>query len=306
MVDALFADGFRSMIRLPFKPAVDLAEVERHLKGNLTPRLLLLLDAVEELQVRTPEWSMSAAVARQRRGDHDEVLLESDYGDEHWLVFRRNVPILDPGLVAALEGAWKEVTKVGVAIGVPLGEGDRPVRSEAQPLHVYFPTEETTGSALLLHGDFVLELDRRHIAGSPEAEPFNRWLVGELAALTGDVAERLARLYPGDGRVINALAPVGPASGFGEELRRATIEALSARSFVPLLDGRIASPVETAVLPDAIRSHENAYALLETATLPKLVAPSVERIRGRMRLSRRATRSRGAVRRGGGGGARNP
>lgn len=275
-MDVLLADGFRSLIRLPFKTGVNRSDVESHLHDNLTPRLLLLLDAVEDLQVRTPNWSLSARVVRERRADHDEVLLESDDGDEHWLVFRRKVPIPDRSLVANLEGAWKDVNTVGVAVGVPLATDNIPIRSQPQALHVYFPTEEATGSSLLLHADFVLELDRRHIAASPEAEPFNRWLAGELATLTGEVAERLADLFPADGRVVDVLAPLGPPRGFAQELWQATVDSLAARRFVPLMDGRVTSPADAAVLPNALRGLEEAYAFLDTSELSALVARSVD------------------------------
>jgi hypothetical protein len=142
---------------------------------------------------------------------------------------------LDRELVDPIGEAWRLVEEVHVAAAVPLDESGLPAHGSAQPLHVYFPTEERTGFSIILQGDFALELDRRHVARSPQMRPYNEWMVTELASLVGEVAESLARRFGGAPSVVAALAPPGQPDGFGEVAFDACIEALGQATFVPTI-----------------------------------------------------------------------
>ena len=100
------------MFRLPFRDDVDRLAVAAHLKSTLSPRLLLFLDAVDQLELIGTSDDFVATAVKQRHEDHTEVLVEARGRTEHWLVFEREVEIPDKDLVAPLGDAWREVERV--------------------------------------------------------------------------------------------------------------------------------------------------------------------------------------------------
>lgn len=208
-IEEMLAEGYRTVFRLPLRPGVERDEVAQHLAATLTPRLLLFLDATDELQLEGTGQDFVVTAARERTDSVTEMLLESQGDTEHWLVFERAVDIPEKGLVAPLGDAWSEVERVRVAAAVPLDAGGLPTRLEPQPLHVYFPTQEESGFGLIVQADFALELDRRRIATNPEAAPFNRWLLSELAVLLGrEVTAGLTARFPNEAAVVTAMSVV--------------------------------------------------------------------------------------------------
>lgn len=263
LVEDLLADGYRTLLRLPFKAGVDRTLVSSHLQETVLPRLLLFLDAVDELHLSGTSHDFTAVVVREPHEDHQEVLLDTGSAEERFLVFRKRLEITDRSILDGLGSAWKEVESVGVGVAVPLDNVGAPCGGPPQPLHVYFPTEESTGLPLVLHADFALELDRRHIASTPESVPYNDWLGLELARYSAEVVSALANLHPRSPGVISALAPVDAATGFGSRVRSNIFDLLSEVAFVPCVDGRVRTPAETRLLPgtapDAARVHAYAY-----------------------------------------------
>jgi len=277
IIAALVDGGFRSVLRFPFKDGVTKCIVESHLHATLTPRLLLLLGHTERLEVTGTSRDFAATVARDLQSDCLEVLLDVDGSIEHWLVFSRQVMIPEAGLIDGLGDTWKHVERVGVSAAVRLDDDGRPSYGQVQPLHVYFPTVERSGLPLILHGDFALELDRRHVSRTPEAAPYNEWLADQLADLVATtVAPLLSERFPGDASVVAALAPVGTPSDFGESAFARIIERLASARFIPAIDGRARLPGEVALLPDSIPDAAEAHRYLHVAGLGRLAIAQVE------------------------------
>jgi hypothetical protein len=276
LVEAFLHKGFTTVVRLPFAPGVSREQVARDVLATLSPRILLFLQATDRLEVEGTERDFVATRVREPSGRASEVLLETGATTKHWLVFEHRVDIADPGLVQPLGDAWAKVEAVRVAVAVPLGADGKPTADEPCPLHVHFPTEETTGLPLILHGDFALDLDRRRVAISPEARPFNAWLSRELAEFAAStVAPELAARYPSEPSVVSVLAPRGPAHGFGEHIRADWLERLRTSRFIPALDGKPRIAAE-AILRPALPDPASADRFLDLADLGNMVMAPVE------------------------------
>ena len=276
-IEEMLAEGYRTVFRLPLRPGVGRDEVAQHLAATLTPRLLLFLDATDELQLEGTGHDFVATAARERNDSVTEMLLESQGDTEHWLVFERAVDIPEKGLVAPLGDAWSEVERVRVAAAVPLDADGLPTRLEPQPLHVYFPTQEESGFGLIVQADFALELDRRRIATNPEAAPFNRWLLSELAGLVGrEVTAGLAARYPDEAAVVTAVSVVGSPSSLGNALVDEAVNAMRETAFVPTASGEARQPEDCLLLVDSVPDAATAWEMIDTAGLGALVLSGVE------------------------------
>lgn len=294
-------EGFRTILRFPFKDGVDRQSVQSHVISTLSPRVLLFLGAVDQLQLRGTSDDFEAHVKRERHGYYSEALLETGGSLEHWLVFEREVPIPERSLVTPLGDAWKEIEKVRVAAAIPLDKQQQATQSDkkgdgigkSEPLTVYFPTEETSGLPFVLQADFALELDRRHIARSPEAEPYNQWLAHELGCLVAeDVAPRLDELLPDGASAVAAIAPRmmasvphrGPRFGigsppaprteatpFGQVVLDRCVEALRNARFITCVDGEKRCPSEVYLPPALMPTPEESYDVLELSQFGILV-----------------------------------
>lgn len=276
-VRELVTTGFRSVLRFPFKTVVHRDIVDEHLHSTLSPRLLLLLAHTERLEVTGTSRDFRATIVREAHRDCVEALLDVDAALEHWLVFTNQIPIPDRALTERLGDTWKTVGRVSVSAAVRLGPDGRPDHGVVQPLHVYFPTVERSGLPLILHGDFALELDRRHVSRTPEAAPYNDWLADELADMVADtVAPSLSTRFSADARVVRALAPAGSPSDFGESVYAKVIERLATARFIPAVDGRARLPGEVALLPDSIPDAAEAHRLLDLEGLGRLAIAGVE------------------------------
>lgn len=277
LVDELKTGGFQTVIRLPFRVGVTRAEVSRDVRLMLSPRVLLFLQATRQLEVEGTSGDFVAIRGTDNAGLATETSLEVGNTTEHWLVFERRLAVSDPALTAPLGDAWSEVDEVRVAMALPLRANGRPGGDETFPLHVHFPTEEATGLSAIVHGDFVLDLDRRRLALAPEAQPYNAWLSQELAALVGiEVAPYLAERYPMDASVVSALSPRGVATGFGDHVLADYVDALRTSRFLPAIDGKPRMPSEAILrppLPDPTVSDQ----FLELVDLGNLVLAAAER-----------------------------
>lgn len=277
LIEDLRAGGFRTILRLPFKPGVEPDAVQAHVQATITPKLLLFLDAVDQLELVGTGHDFSAMAVRQPQDGYVETLLEAEDAAEHWLIFERRIPVPDRSLVKALGDAWKEVEQVRVAAAVQLDHSGSPSSGPGRPLHVYFPTQEQGGFPFILQADFALELDRRHIARSPEAEPYNAWLAQQLGQLIGEhVAPLLAKRFPRNAAVVASLAPQDQPSGFGQVVWDHCVDCLKSSVFVPCMDGELRSPGQTVLLPGTVPSCSEAHAALEVADWDHLVLPEIE------------------------------
>ena len=275
----LAEDGFRTVLRLPFRAGVDAVAVAAQVRATIAPELLLFLDATSELQVVGTSADFRAEVVREQADDHEEVLLEvTGSRDLHHLVYRAQVPVADRSLVAELGKAWQEVEHVRVAVAVPIDDDGLPCSGAPQPLHVYFPTEEASGLPLLLHADFALDLDRKRVAATPQALAYNAWLSSCLVRFIAEtVVPSLARLATSDasGAVVRAVAPSGVPTGFGVQLHASLLEALRDAAFLPCADGTTRPPTAARLLPASVPDPFRVQALAPTAAGP-CVVPGLE------------------------------
>ena len=258
----LRGDGFTTVIPLPFNDNVDRETVEAHLLENLHPRLLLFLPHVDHLELRGTSGDFSAEVSREPEGGVEHVLLgttepsdesEPTETSEEWFIYRGSV-VPDTAVLAPLGEAWTSVRETRFAIAVPLDGDGQPLVSETFPLHVYFPTDELPGLRVAVHAEWVLTMDRRQIATTPEAVSFNRMLVhalGDFVATT--VAHDLVARTDASATAVEALVPVtaAPSGAGGTAVRTRWIQALLAASFLPAADGRLRPPSELRPCPEA-------------------------------------------------------
>jgi hypothetical protein len=277
-VQTCFDEGYVTVLQLPLKDGIHRDKVENDLLRTLTPRTLLLLDATERLEVKGTSQDFTATRAVVERKGYVEALLElSDGTLEQWLVFRCSLPIEDSSLTKPLGRNWSEVTEVGIAAAFPLNEAGQPDPGAAIPLHVYFQSEEITGFSFIVHGDFVLDLDRRHVSESPEAIAYNSWLLEHFSRyLAAEIAPCLCRLYPESGSPVAALAPEVQATGFGARLQEACLKELRDSPFVRVVSGSHLAPSETILLPDDLIEPRLAHHFADLIEHSNLALASVE------------------------------
>ncbi|MDP3968990.1 MAG: DUF3883 domain-containing protein [Nocardioides sp.] len=275
----LRADGFATVIRLPIRSDVERATVARHLVENLYPRLLLFLPNIDHLELRGTDSDFAAEVARQDDGTVEHVLVETDHGSEEWLIYR-GAATPNPAVLEPMGEAWSEVKTVRFAVAVPLDEDSQPVSSETFPLHVYFPTEESPGLHIAVHAEWALTMDRRRIAGTPEAIEFNRFLLDSVADFVAtSVAVDLVERSGETAASVNVLLPleVEGIDGGAARLVNRWRELLSEVAFLPFVDDALHRPVDAQLLPAGVPDPRSAHAL---TVLPpdETMRPDVEAI----------------------------
>lgn len=276
VIRAAHDDGLTTALRLPLRKDLPRAQVEHQLQGSLLPRLLLFLRGVEELELAGTSSDFKAVVTRESHDLHEEVLLETNGSIEHWLMYRHWIEV-EPELVTPLGDAWAEVERVHVAVAVPLDEEGIPRSDTLFPLHVYFPTEEKTGLPVVVNGDFALQLDRRQLATSPEASPYNESLVQSAAEfLANVVAPDLAGRFRGTAAGAVAVAPRASPTGVAEQFIRWCTEALVGSRFLPAVDGELKLPAEGLLLPEKTPDPQVAHRHLDLRAHGRVLVAPVE------------------------------
>jgi hypothetical protein len=289
----LRGDGFTTVIRLPFNEGVDRETVEEHLLDNLHPRLLLFLPQVDHLELRGTSGGFSGEVSRAPDDGAEHVLLDTDGTSEEWFIYRGSI-VPDAAALAPLGDAWTSVKETRFAVAVPLDDGGQPLVSETFPLHVYFPTDEQPGLRVAVHAEWVLTMDRRQIATTPEAVAFNRMLVhalGDFVATT--VAHDLVERTDASASAIEALVPaaIAPSGAGGTAVRTKWTQALLAASFLPAADGQLRPPSELRPLPHSLPDPERAHQVAKL-DLGHTLRPDVEPATRCTDLPRRGARHR--------------
>ena len=253
VVNAL-GEGFRTVIRLPFRSDVSREMVDQTLADTLHPQVLLFLDHLDRLVVSGTSEDFEASVERDDDGDYSEVLLDCNGALEHFLVFRTERKIPDQKLVADLGGAWEKVGAVRLFAAVPLAEDGLPQSEGSEFLHVYFPTEEDSGLAFILNADFQLDAARLRIASAPNTVGYNEWLTDELASLVAQtVVPALLGRFDNHPRVAAAVLYPEPAGAWPKRLRARLVQLLAESAFVPCVDGGARSPQDVRLLPSSVR-----------------------------------------------------
>jgi Protein NO VEIN, C-terminal len=263
-VEALLASGAVTVIRLPFRRGLKAHRVRQDLEESLPPEVLLFADAVDTLEIRsqslTVQWQRTSG---RRVGVGRLVHLHSESGGSRsWLVAKSTVPLPRALRDELRDPLWTRVPRVSVATALPWKKG-RGIDAKAPPLpvHVYFPTEDELGRALLVHGDFYVSSNRRRIE--------TRGSGGRVSELVAQGAVRLAaRLaqsvtdqgYP----LLRALAVTGAVDGFGGTLGTLLEDALGQARIARPADGsRARRPRDLARLSTRLPVHqERELALL--------------------------------------------
>lgn len=278
-ITRLRSDGFATVIRLPIRSGVARETVAQHLVTNLYPRLLLFLPDVDHLELGGTDSDFSAEVARQDDGTVEHVLIETDSGSEEWLIYR-GAASPERDVLEPMGEAWSEVDEVRFAVAVPLDQDSQPLTSETFPLHVYFPTEETPGLHVAVHAEWALTMDRRRIAGTPEAIEFNRFLLDSVADfVASSVAVDLVNRSGQSAASVNALLPLDgqDLDGGARRLVDRWRTLLSEVDFLPFVDDTLRKPVDAQLLPAGVPDPHAAHTL---TTLPpaKTLRPDVESV----------------------------
>ena len=252
LVESILAEGFRTVLRFPYHAGTTSEKVAADLERLVAPRLLLFLDSVDRLEVVGTGHDFEAQAVREGNRLPSRVLVEVGDTLEDWSVFRRRHPIEDRSLLEGLGTAWEQVEEITVAAAVRYDSSGHLDVGHAEPLHVYFPTEEHTGMGVLLHADFPLELDRRHVSRAPETSAYRGWLVGLLADLVADEVAPFLAGGENPSSAVRALAERRARSDFGGVIWEAVLDRLRSSSFIPTVDGSVQRPSEVVVRPDAM------------------------------------------------------
>lgn len=212
----LLDDGAITVIRLPFGARVDRASIEQNLAENLSPCTLLLMPALNALEVvDAHQWSRRRG--RKLAGGQVHQIRDQTRKSTSWFVARKRISV-SPRLIRNLDSdLWASVHDLEVLVGFPWNKGSISPPTRAEAIHVYFPTEETTGRSVLLHGDFFLESSRRHIQKIGPGGEISQVAAAGLAELLASTVQELVRILPKAGpNLIQCLTPNEEAQGFGE------------------------------------------------------------------------------------------
>jgi hypothetical protein len=279
VAEKLRSNGFTTVIRLPLRDSAERATVEEDLLHNLQSRLLLFLPHVDHLELRGTSSDFSCEIFREPDDGVEHVLLETNDESEEWLIYRASVTP-EPAVLEQLGDAWKEIEEARFAIAVPIDDDSRPRVDGAFPLHVYFPTDEQPGLHVAVHAEWVLSMDRRQIATTPEAAAFNRMLTRAVAHyLSSTVAPDLVRRTKASASAVEALVPVtsAPVGGGGTALRKRWSEALLDAPFLPSADGPLRCPADIRLLPRSLPDPAAAHELAGLDSAHTL-RPDIERL----------------------------
>jgi hypothetical protein len=276
-VEDLVDSGFTTVMRLPFRQGVERDAVEAQVLDSIRPRLLLFLESIDRLEVRGTESDFAAEAAREFQDGFAELLIEIEGRDqEHWIVWQDTIPVEDRSLLSGLGTAWERVEHVRVGAAIELDDSGRPWIGSPKPIHVYFPTEESVGMPVLLHGDFALDLDRRRIAQAPELVQYNSWLSRHLSDLiSNSVVPTMQARWEGDPSLVAPFALCEDPNGFGVELVELIIESLRAVRFVPCVDANSRSPDEVVFLPNSVPSAKDFLRYMRSDAAVPLVHPDL-------------------------------
>jgi len=250
-IEWLFDQDYVTIIRLPFKEGINAEQVEERMRADLTPQILLFLNAIDQLEIAYPSGEDIAYWREDRRAHPNErsyqVVLYSDEGGEahihsRWLMLAADeIPIKNRDLVTDLGEAWKEVYAVRFAVAFPLDlQGNLKADSKSQPFYVYFPAEEYSGLPFLIHADLYIASARKDI----RRNAFNDWLSEELALyLTTTGVNELKRWFPGKPELVDILAPIQePDRDFARHFLDNYLTLLRDSPFVPLTGGQYKPP----------------------------------------------------------------
>jgi hypothetical protein len=241
-VAALFERGAVTVVRLPLRRDKSPEQIEAALQRAVTPEALLLMPAVDELAATGPNLSISWTKRRgPRRGKGRIVTLRSGRSERRaWLISESSIVVPKKLLTDLRDDSWTGIRHLKILVGLPWDrqvDGDAP----AQPLHVYFPTDDSLGRALLVHGDFYVHSNRRTIETEGPGGEINTLLAERAARVAAELAASVARQ---GNPVLCALAPQQQASGFGRVVSERLDTQLAEARIVRASNGTLRRPTQ--------------------------------------------------------------
>jgi hypothetical protein len=227
--------GAVTVIRLPFSKGSGLQSnpegARRFVESVLSPEVLLFMPALSVLCLtgQGPDKSWSIKRGKRAHGGRLVTIDQNGRDSEAWLLYERRAE-LDPAVTANVpQEVWRLATHVGAAVAVPWKRGRPDPTRGPRPLHVYFPTSDATGRALLIHGDFYVHSDRTRIHTAGNGGKVTDAVADLIADLIADVSMSLASF---GGEMHSCIAPLAASNGFGTALNDIVDQRLSDTSFV--------------------------------------------------------------------------
>lgn len=275
LVDQLVADGFSTVLRLPFNASVNSERISQFLTHAIQPEILLYMTAIGNISLSGTTSDFTATIQREVNGDTEEVTLWRNEKPRSYLLVRTSFPISTFTSRGDLGRGWENVSHARVAAGVMLDDNGAPSTRTNQPLSVYFPTEESTGTSILINGDFQVELDRRRLAQKGAPGTLNQYLAEAVAQfLSGRFLDVLIERV-GNLSALLAYVRTGESTGFGRVVADGMHDNLRRRQIVPCTDGALRKPSEVLLEPKGVPSVETAHRLL--VGLPDLAALEISK-----------------------------
>ena len=272
-IETLFDLGASTVVRLPFRPGHDREHVCRALKDTLSATSLVLMPALDALEVQAVgSWRRTRGRQLAQGRVHHVKTAEGGLA-ESWFLSTRRVPIAQDTIDALEDELWAGVHDLEVSVGIPWHRGKPNAKVPCPSLHVYFPTNDTVGRKLLLHGDFYLDSTRRHVQTEGAGNAVNETVLQGVVDLVADCAEELNRQFPNNNEtLVDVLSPYDNPEGFGLVLGKALNKRLAQTSFVKSVTGASVSPACCEVLDVSLNAREavDFVTMLEGADL---VAP---------------------------------
>lgn len=277
-VENLLSDGAVSVVRLPFRQGVEPGQVLDLVREILTPATLLLMPALDGLDAGNG-WSWRRRRGRRIAGGQLHHIAGDGAEKHSWLVAERRVPVA-PEVVEALEDeVWSNVRDLHVLVGIPWVDG-RPA-GEAEgvvPIHAYFPTDDHAGRGILIHGDFFLASNRRHILAKGPGGEVSATAAKGIVQAVGELAESYCLEHPDRGsELLRCLAPRREPQGYGAYLSGLLDEDLAGRGVVQTIQGRLIAPADAKIVgvDMPIREHRDFADML--LSVEGLATPAYER-----------------------------
>lgn len=232
LIARLLDDGAVTAIRLPFRDARAADDAKAEVLDGLRPQTLLFMSSLKRLVVETPEarkeWSRwNGRHIGRHRITH---LRASDAQTESWLVAARSVPVPSEVVARLDDKLWADVSQVEAKVAVPWRDGHPDPKAPPQPVHVYFPTDDSMGRTLLVHGDFYVHSSRRRITTTGPGLAITELVQEAVAELVAEVAVDLR--HHGE-YLVRILTPVQNPESFGATLASAIDARLATTPFLP-------------------------------------------------------------------------
>jgi hypothetical protein len=232
---AIRAKGYDTVITIPFTETGAYKEVSAQI-AELSQELMLFLQNLEELVIRTESGSRIWRVKREREEVHVVTEGDATHPTSSWRVFTRQGEVPDNHL----EKHQRATPGFEIKIAVPL-QGE-----QAGMLFSYFPTKVRFPYLVVVHATMDLTSNRQNLVDTKA----NRYLVGQLAETLAEATE--AALVFGDPwRPLRSIAKRGNLDPMLEQLgfEKALLAAARTKRLIPRRDGEVVQASSVKQLP---------------------------------------------------------